>query len=126
MSLEPHLLLDVREDGLDDEAGRGERALSAKVGGGSGLVGGQQRRAGGCEPRLVLAAPGALSPITTWGGRAGEQVGKRLVLLLVPRHDRVAELQPAIRATARRGAAAKAAAWSLTVAFPGTKWKRVG
>ena len=33
-----HLLFEAREDALDDEAGRGECALAAKVGGGAGLV----------------------------------------------------------------------------------------
>ena len=33
-----HLLFEAREDALDDEAGRGECALAAEVGGGAGLV----------------------------------------------------------------------------------------
>ena len=50
VSLEPHLTFEVGEDALDHEPGRGERALAAEVGGGAGLVGGEQRGAVGGEP----------------------------------------------------------------------------
>ena len=94
--LESHLLFEVGEDALDHESGRSERPLSADVGGGARLVGGEQRRAGGGEPGLVVPAPEALVADHDLGRGAGEQVGERLVLLLVCRDDRVAERQPAL------------------------------
>ena len=44
---------------------------------------------------VVVAAPEALVGDHDLGGGAGEQVGERLVLVLVGGHDRVAERQPA-------------------------------
>ena len=63
------------------------------VGGGAGLVGREQRRAVGGEPFAVAAAPEAFVGDHDLGRGAGEQVGERLVLLLVRGHDRVAERQ---------------------------------
>jgi hypothetical protein len=60
------------------------------------LSGGEQRRADGREPCLVLAAPEALVGDHDLARGAGEQVGERLVLLLVGRDERVAERQAAI------------------------------
>jgi pimeloyl-ACP methyl ester carboxylesterase len=96
VSFESHLLFQVGEDAFDHEPGRGERSLAAEVGRGSCLVRGEQGRAGGCEPRLVVAAPEALVGDHDCGRGAGQEVGERLVLLLVGGHDRVAERQAAI------------------------------
>jgi hypothetical protein len=55
----------------------------------------QERRAAACEPRAIGDAPEALVGDEELGLGAGEQVGERLVLLLVRRHERVAERQAA-------------------------------
>ena len=101
--LESHLAFEVGEDALDHEPGGGERALAAEVGGGAGLVGREQGGAVGGEPVAVAAAPEALVGDHDLGRGAGEQVGERLVLVLVGGHDRVAERQPAasVRSTSR-------------------------
>ena len=93
---ESHLAFEVGEDALDHEPGRGERALAAEVGGGACLVGGEQGGAVGGEPFAVVAAPEALVGDHDLGRGAGEQVGERLVLVLVGGHDRVAERQAAL------------------------------
>ncbi len=93
---EPHLAFQVREDALDHEPGGGEGAFAAEVGGGAGLVGGEQADAVGGEPFAVAAAPEALVGDHDLGRGAGKEVGEWLVLLLVGGHDRVAERQPAL------------------------------
>jgi hypothetical protein len=69
--------------------------FAAFVGGGAGAVGGEQPGAGGGEPGGVVAPPEAFVGDHDLGRGAGEQVGERLVLLLVGGHDRVPERQPA-------------------------------
>src|SRR5438552_3878203 len=65
--------------------------LTAEVGGGARLVWREQRRAVGSESLAVAATPEALVGDHDGGRRAAQEVGEWLVLLLVGRHDRVAE-----------------------------------
>jgi hypothetical protein len=94
--LEPHLLFQVCEDAFDHQPGGGECAFAVEIGGGARLVGGEQLGAVGGESRGVVAAPETLVGDDDRGWGAGEQIGERLVLFLVGRHDRVAERQPAL------------------------------
>ena len=65
----------------------------AEVFGGACPVGGEQSDAVGGEPLAVAATPGAFVGDHDFCRDAGQEVGERLVFVLVGGHDRVAERQ---------------------------------
>ena len=95
VSLEPHLAFQVGEDALDYEPGGGECALRPLLAAVRVRSGVSRRDVVGREPGLVAATPEALVGDHDLGRGTGQQVGERLVLLLVGGDDRVAERQAA-------------------------------
>src|SRR4051794_24078704 len=79
----------VGEDALDREPGWGERAFAAGVGGGVCLVRGEEGRFGAGELWVVGASSEALVGDHDLARGAGEQVGERLVLMLVGGHFQI-------------------------------------
>jgi hypothetical protein len=93
--LEPHLAFEVRVEALDHRPRRGKRAFAVEVGGGAGLLGGEQGGAVGGESLTATAAREGFVGDHGLGRGGGQEVAERLDLVLVGRHERVAERQPA-------------------------------
>jgi hypothetical protein len=90
---EPHLLFQVREDALDSQPQSCEGALAVVVVGGSFACRSEQLHPGACHPLVVGASPETLVGDHRFAGL--DEVGQRLVLVLVGRHERGAKRQPA-------------------------------
>jgi hypothetical protein len=87
--LQPHLLFEVREDALDHQTARRERAFASGVIGGSLTRRGEEPHLDALHPFAVGATPEAL--VGDHGLSLLDQVEQRLVLVFVRWYQRVAE-----------------------------------